>query len=51
VQSIKYLHHVKQLVTKFVGVGDGYALLDIVCFAGMKREEKQGDGGAFLDLA
>jgi hypothetical protein len=31
--------------------GGQYALLDIVCFAAKKWEEKQGDGGAFQDLA
>jgi hypothetical protein len=45
------LHQTKQWVTKITSAGRCYALLDIVCFDEMKGEKKQGDDGAFQDLA
>lgn len=38
------------MLIKTTSTGGQYALLDIVCFVGMKEEEKQGDGDAFPEL-
>jgi hypothetical protein len=50
VKSGKFFIQKKQRIKKSPSTAGGYALLDIVCFAEMKWEEKQQDGAAFQDL-